>query len=370
MGVNMALKRCRKCGLPLRLSKGYVWPGNGVILSRQDPTMRMSIFESDYYSYVWSELEELLGVKVSDIMLRGQRAANQDYVENNIVYGWRKFALRHLPLSLMFERIANEIALFGFGNLELLQYRKRKMLAMKVKQPFDAISLAWGIKGIVELAEDMGSELAWRYEGEDAVFSIQYLPGEAHEVAVELEAMRQIRDAKRELSLAGRLLPPQGDGGKPCPSCGLPEALTELDWREDEGTIRRKDSGKRYIFSTGHIFIAVIRELERRTGRDIESLVMTIAKEYQLRSLQGIPVRSRKGAYRAAARYLFSGGFGEVKDFDCGEGYLEMTIVNPFYIPRLVGRIAGLFEYVEDQEADIDYRVSDSNLLELEIKAT
>ncbi len=366
----MALCKCKQCGLPLRLSQGYIWPGNGVILARQDPSTRMVIFESDYNVYVWNELEERLGVSISDTMIRGQKASNQDYLDNHILYGWRKYALQHIPLRFMFERIANDLSLFGFGSLELLAYRKKKTLVMKVKHPFDVISIAWGAKGVFELAENMGSEVAWITEGEETIFTIQFVPGKKYTKETDLEAMRLLRDAKRELSLAGRLLPPQGDRGEPCPSCGLPAALTELEWREDEGTIRRSDSGRRYIFTSGHIFLAIIRDLERSSGRDVESIITQITRGYHLRGLKGINIHSRKGAYRAAARYLFAGGFGEVKRFNCGEGYLEMTIVNPFYIPRLVGRIAGLFEYVEDQEADIDYRLPDANVLELEIRAT
>jgi hypothetical protein len=330
----------------------------------------MVIFEADYYAHIWSELEERLGVNISNTMIRGQHAANQDYMENHIIYGWRKFALRHLSTRVMFKRIASELTLFGFGSLELLAYRRGKLLVMKARHPFDIISLAWGTKGVVEFAEDMDSELAWRNEGEVTILSIQFQPREQGAETLDLEEMRYVREAKRDLSLAGRLSPPQGDRGEPCPSCGLPAALTELEWREDEGTIRRRDSGKRYIFTSGHIFLAIIRDLERKTGRDIESMVMEITRDYHLRGLQGIPIRSRNGAYRAAARYLLAGGFGEVKSYSCGEGYLEMTIANPFYIPRLVGRIAGLFEYVEKQEADVRYHSPEPQVLELEIRAT
>jgi len=352
------------------MSKGYVWPGNGIILARNDPTMRMHVVEADLYSHVWSELEERLDVNISDAMIRGQRASNQDYLENNIIYGWRRFAAQHLPLPIMFKRIANEIILFGFGSIELLEYRRKKILVMKVKHSFDIISLAWGAKGVIEFAENMGSELAWRHEGDDIILSIQLMPREEGAEEIDLEAKRQIRDAKRELSLAGRQLPPQGNKGDPCPSCGLPVTLTEMEWRDDEGTIYQRGGNRRFVFTTGHILVAVIRSLESRLGRDLEPLLVKIIKDYHLRSFQGMPIRTRHSAYRAAARYILAGGFGEVRDFNCGEGYLEMTIANPFYPPRLVGRIAGLFEYVEDEEADINYRTPEPQLLELEIRAT
>jgi hypothetical protein len=143
-----------------------------------------------------------------------------------------------------------------------------------------------------------------------------------------------------------------------------------LEWREEEGTIRRRDSDRRFIFTSGHIFLGIVKDLEKQAGRELAPLILQITKEYHLRMLQGIPIRSRNGVYRAAARYLLAGGFGEVKSFNCGEGYLEMIIANPFNIPRLVGRIAGLFEYVEGQEADLSFRSPEPQILELEIKAT
>ncbi|MEW6554799.1 MAG: hypothetical protein AB1384_10995 [Actinomycetota bacterium] len=366
----MALKRCGECGLPLRLSRNYDWPGNGVILARNDPTMRMVLFEADYYTRLWSELEQLLGVNISEAMLRGQQAATRDYIEDNILYGWRKFVIGLLPMRLAFKSIVGELALFGFGHMQLEEYRRGKLMVFRVRHPFDIISIAWGTKGLLEFVEGMGSELAWRKEGDDYIISILLQPEKKHWAEVDVEAMRSIREAKRELSLAGRLIPPHGDRREGCSSCGLPRALTELEWREDEGMICRRDNNRRFVFSTTHILLGVVRDLERKTGRDLEPLIIQVTKDYHLRDFRGVPIRTRNGAYRAAARYLHAGGFGNVRSFNCGEGYLEMTIENPLYVPRLVGRIAGLFEYVEGLEADISYRCPEPQLLELEIKAT
>src|SRR4030042_6746038 len=107
--TSMGLRRCRKCDLPLRLSTGYVWPGNGTIFTRRDPTMRMVIFEANYYSYVWSELEHMLGLSVADAMIRGQQASTWDYLEYNVLYGWRKYVIQHLPITLVYKRIINQL---------------------------------------------------------------------------------------------------------------------------------------------------------------------------------------------------------------------------------------------------------------------
>ena len=362
------MRRCERCGLPRKLSERYLWPGNGVILARQDPEMRMVIFEADYYAYVWSELERRLGINAAEAMIKGQQAGTLEYLEEHLIYGWRKHAVRFLPTRLVFNAVMKEMELLGFCRMDLMAHRWHKFIVLRVRHPFDIISVAWGAKGLLEYATGKRSELSWKKEGEDYVLTIVLLPHEVAGDTVDREALEAIRQAKRELSLEGKLLPPGEDRGDPCPSCGLPRALAELEWVEEEGVIRRRDSGRRYIFTSGHIFIGVIRELERRLGMELEPMVMEITKEFHLRDLRGIDIRTRHGAYRAAARYLCAGGFGNVLEYSFGEGHLEMTIGNPFYLPRLVGRMAGLFEYLEGEESEVSYRMIEPQMLKLELR--
>lgn len=367
---SMALRRCRECGLPLRLSRNYVWLGNGTIFARHDPAMRMVVFEAGYYHYAWSELEDRLGLSMADAMIRGQHAATLDYLEEHILYGWRKYALPRLPSRLIFQRIINEIAIFGFGGIEIMDYQRGKLVVLKVKHPFDIISLAWGIKGFIEFVERKGSELAWNEEDGDYTLSVILLPKGREAESIDREALRAVREAKRELSLVGKLLPPKEEKREMCASCGLPRALAELEWREADGAIYRYDTDRRFIFTSGHILLGVIRDLERRTGRELDPVVLDITRNYHLHILRGIPIRTRGGAYRSMARYLITGGFGDVLDLSYGEGHLEMTIGNPFYIPRLVGRITGLFEYIEGQDAEVEYQSPEPQILKLKIKST
>lgn len=366
----MALRRCRECGLPLRLSRGYVWPGNGTIFAKRDPAMRMVIFEADYYAYVWSELENALGLSVADAMIRGQQAASWDYLEDNVLYGWRKQLVRLLPFTLVYGRIIDELALFGFGKMEIIDYRRGCTGAVRIKRPFDAISIAWGLKGFMEFVEGKGSELAWVKEGDSYIISMSLKKGSGRGEGIDEWAIRTLREAKEELSFAGNPLPPQGEKLGRCPSCGVPKEVAELEWREEDGAIYAGGGDRRFIFSSGHIFTGVVRELERKAGRSLDSLVLDITRKYHLRDLQGVPIHSRSNAYRSMSRYLAAGGYGEVIDLSEGEGYLDMTIANPFHPPRLVGRIAGIFEYVEGLDAEIKYESPEPRLLNIEARTT
>jgi len=178
--------------------------------------------------------------------------------------------------------------------------------------------------------------------------------------------LRTLEAIKAEF--ARHLLPAQGKDDDRCPSRGLPEDLTGLVWGEEEGVINMSGRGTRVIIAGGYGFLCSVRELEKKTGKNLGPFIQDISRSFHRRMLKGMPVPSREDAYRDAGRFLRVAGFGEVVSSSFGEGCLEMTIHNPFYIPRLVGRIAALFEYLEGEEADIDYKLPASQVLELKIK--
>ncbi|OFW57299.1 MAG: hypothetical protein A2W01_01630 [Candidatus Solincola sediminis] len=354
--------------MPLRLSKGYNWPGNGTILARHDPYMRMVIFEDGYYPSIWSELENRLGLSISDAMIRGQQASTWEYMENNILYGGRKYLLHRLPVNLLIKRIINETSLFGFGKVSVVKYERGKLLVMKVKYPFDIISVVWGVKGIFELVEGVAADLAWHEEGDEYTISVTQKAGSKPHENIDRSAIKAMKDARSELSFDGQYLAPQGERCSRCSLCGVPSGVEELEWREDEGGIYSRITGRRFIYTSGHIFVGVVRDLEARTGRELGSFILEATKFWQLRELQKTRVVPQPDAYDRMAKQLLAFGFGNVWDLSYGEGHLEITIANPLYVPRVVGRIAGLFEYVEGREAEINFYSPEPRLVKVEVK--
>lgn len=364
----MALKLCRMCGVPTRLSRGYEWPGNGTIVSRRDPTMRMVIFEAGFFPYAWKELEERLRVPVADAMIRRQQAWTWDYMQSNITFGWRKHALRYLPVIPVINLVISDLAALGLGRVDVAEYRRGRLLVLKVHNPFDIISVIWGAKGVLRFVEGKGSETAWNREGDVYTVTAAIRPGLDGDEEVDAEALESMRAAKYELSLAGRAQPPSGSEVERCRACGLPAALGRLEWRPEEGIILQRESGKRFVFTSGHVFIGVVRELERQAGRGLEEVILEIAKYYHLSLLKGLPPRDRADAYGELSEDLRAFGFGEVVGLDHGEGYLEMRVANPFYPPRLAGRVAATFEHVEEIGSEVEYSSPSPGLLEIAVR--
>lgn len=364
----MGLKSCRECGVPKRLSKGYRWPGNGAILSRLDPSMRMVIFEAGYFPHVWKKLEDRLHASASDLMIRGQQAAAWDYMEVNVAFGWRKLAMRLLPVVPVINRAVSELAVLGLGRVEVTRYRRGKLLLFKVYNPFDIISVIWGAKGLLQYMEGKRAEMAWTREDDTYTVSAVVRPGGEMRESVDEETVRSLREAKAELLAASGAVFPARREQERCPLCGVPTALRRLKWIPEEGLILHRDTGIRYVFTTGHVFVGVIKDLERVTGQDLEPMITEITKHYHLMQLKGTPAGERGAAYEKLSSYMSAFGFGEVTELSYGEGHLEMKVANPFYIPRLVGRVAAAFEHVEEQGSEASYARTGPGMLEIEVR--
>jgi len=364
----MNLPRCAKCGLPRHLSSGYVWPGNGTVFSRRDPQTRMVIFESEYYPYLWNELQERLGVEISETYIRGQKASVLDYLGKNVLYGWRLALVRKLPFSFVIGRIIRILSLFGFGRLEFVEYRRGRLVLLRLTNPFDILSLAWGVKGFSEMVNNFPFEVGWVREEDGYLLTASRLPPGREGEPLDEKAVAAMRRAKEELAEVKADFEGQGMELRRCPRCRLPEALTRLEWKEEDGAIYNRADGKRMIFSTGYVMVGIVNELERVTGERLERHVLEITKNYHLKGLRGMPERERADAYRELFFQLSAWGYGLPLQYSFGAGHLEATIGNPFYVPRLLGNVAAVFESLEGQESEITYRRPQPYLLELEIK--
>ncbi|MGQ9475458.1 MAG: hypothetical protein ACUVRX_08510 [Actinomycetota bacterium] len=365
----MGLSRCRRCGLPRNLYRRYKWRPYGAITSRNDPTMRMVFFEASYYPYLWAELENRLGVNITELYVRGQKASVHDYIERNVLFGWRRLLVHSLPFASIVQRVVDEMALFGFGRLRLVDYRRHGMALVKVSNPFDIISIAWGAKGFYELVEERPARMAWFREGEG--FLLTAVPMEERRELGELEksALQRLRAAKAELAEVRKDIEPPGGKPEVCPSCGLPSPLTVLEWKEEEGAIYHRLNGMRYIFSTGYVLLGIVKELQEMTGRDLDRELLEITRNYHMKNPPAFSARSEGEVYREMAELLAAWGYGVPLELSYGSGHLEMTVANPFHPPRLAGCLASVFEAVEERESEVYYHLPERHLLRVEIRS-
>lgn len=365
----MALHRCRKCGLPRKLARGFSWPGDGTILARGDPRMRMIFIEADYLCNLWSELDGMLDISVTDAVLKGQHMAVRAYQQESVLPGWRRYAVRHLPARLISRLTAGEVALYGIGALEIIEYRRGKMMVVRVRYPYDIFSVAGGVRVVSESIEGREAEVAWSREDGDYVITLAFKPAETGEgeeeskTGIEEDRGKPVVRTAAEPASAG-----QGEGER-CTSCGLPLVLRELRWRAWEGTIVHRHRENRYVFFSGYVLSRIFDELERKSGRELAPHLFDISMDFTRQHMRHMPVGDKDDIYRAFSRDIFMRGMGKVLEMARGESHLEMAIRNPYYPPLLAGSVGGIFERVEGELAVVDYHLPIPELLELRARA-
>jgi hypothetical protein len=330
----------------------------------------MIFIEADYLSKLWSELDAAIDLSIADAVLKGQHMAVRSFQEENVLLGWRRFAMRHLPIRLLSRSISSEVALYGIGILEFVEYRRGKIMVIRVRRPYDIVSVAGGVRGMSENIEGKESEVAWTSEEGDYIITVVFKPLRPEAERPEQKSGAE-EDKEKAITKASKEPPSTGYGAKGrCPSCGLPTHLRDLRWRDWEGTIVHRHRENRYVFYSGHILQSIVEELERRTGRDLGPLVLDISKDFMRQYMRHMPIGNREVVYQEFSRNISMSGFGEVVSLNRGESYLEMAIQNPYYPPLLAGSVVGIFEHVEGELATVDYHTPGSKLLELRIRTT
>ncbi len=311
------------------------------------------IFEEvDFYQYIWEELERLLGVVALEVMTRTQRLALRDYMDSHILFGWKKWAIRVAPMTPLISRVIRQSTVFGLGRFEYVDHRRGKYLVLRVKNPFHLPIVAEALREMMVSLRGCHYEMAWT--DEDGGYIIHLLARKDMPLeAMDEENLLSLRRAKLE-AMGGPVLP-TGSGMRRCSECGLPEELSQLEWREQEGTVRFRDGGFRFVFVTSHVFPGVVKELERITGRELGTMVMELSRIYHRHALRRVKLGSRGATYDALNRYSEAAGWCKVTDYSFGPGYLELTMANPYHVPRLLGRFAAFFEHLEEQEAEVTW---------------
>ncbi|MEJ5186770.1 MAG: hypothetical protein WHT46_06790, partial [Candidatus Geothermincolales bacterium] len=172
----MELKKCGLCGVPLYLAKNYRWTGGGSILALRDPESRMVFEEADFYGFIWEELERILGVLAPEVMSRTQKLSLRDYMDSHILYGWRKWAIRILPLRPLIEGVIRQSTAFGLGRFEYVDHRRGEYLVLRVKNPFHLPTVAEALREMMVSLRGTYYEMAWTKEGESYVIQLLSRP--------------------------------------------------------------------------------------------------------------------------------------------------------------------------------------------------
>lgn len=321
--------------------------------------MRTVIIESEFIDELFSRVEEQMGASLRHIVFEAQVNASIRAVDTQLsrplFSQGRRGAFKHIGAW-----VNSRIPIWsGMGYTRTLLYEPGKRYEAVVANPFSKELLA---------AIILGSFISL----EKRPFTHQWRKVNGHDVLV-LEAAESRPEVSERLDIG---FPPARPGKVEldrCRSCGTPTALSYLRWHEEQGIIIDARRAVRVTFLDGYVPTLVIRELAEEIGEELYPLVIEAEKDYTKAHIRSLGIadatprfyswEERNSIYREVLDILPLWGQGNPVDFKHGNGWLQVTVENPYNEVLLAGRMAGVFEVVEGLEAEVRWESPEEAVL-------
>ncbi len=330
------------------------WNDNGTICERMMPDLRAVLLEADLFNDLFARIEEKMGISISHLVFEAQRNAAKEVIDG---------ALNKLPLNQIRVRLNKKLVVHVFCNIALItgqsyarvvRYQPGVEGEALIRNPYNRELMAAIILGAFESLERKPFEHTWMViDGDDviAVTASSSKPEVSERLAVHMPPLKP-----------GNLRFPR------CRVCGVPRELSYLEWREKEGIIMDTRRGVRMAFLDGFTPTTVFREMEKELGEDIYPVIIKAQKETTHRHLDQLKLISpedrnspagNRAIYEKALAPLPLWGQGNPVSLEQENGFLRVTVENPYNEHLLAGHMAAIFEAVEGRESEITWEKPD-----------
>lgn len=368
---------CEQCGVPLMISSGLKWEGNGVISMAMSPRNRMVFYESGNIDGLLRGIGELVGVPIEHIVIESRRRETKKYIEKLYMANMQEevdlardgmkekdlpqdSAIRQKLLQvarLITDNINNVARVNGYGDISLTEGwetgEEFPWRTMIMRDPYSLILYAGDMLGSVEAVEDIDHWIEFR-EIEESVYELTAFPGQ-HPVALKDRLQRRKYDFK-----------PGDIEYKRCPGCGLPDEISRCEWDLEKGLIADPETGRRMaMFGPGGLE-AVLYDLESELGEAIPEAVIEAQKDYVKGYVGELDWKQDAGSFR---RLIASRGLGNLARFEGDRATLNATIENSCLHLLMVGTAQAMVEMVyRVEDSSCEWELSDDGDLHISIR--
>ncbi len=345
----MHIKKCKVCGFPRWLARELRWTGNGTITGKRRPDFRTLLIEADYLTEIFGAIERTLGVSIQHIVFEAQRNVAKDVIDGNVERA--RWAIRHVPgMRRLAIGYLNRMASWtGQAYSKTISHSRSGAGAAIVRNPFNRDLMSAIVIGALESLGEMPYEYHWETHGADDVI-VAEPTGEHPEISQRL----------------AYTLPPLMPGNRrypPCPGCGVPAELKDLEWRENEGLIIDTRHSVRMVVMEVYTTTVVLRELARELGDDIYPVIVDAQREFSLDHIRREYLSDKEpgDGFDKAAFYqdvlddIALRGQGNPAKYVLDDGRLTVSVENPFEEHILAGHLSALYELAEGKKPRADW---------------
>ncbi len=348
------IDRCPECGVPKHVTSEHMWLSSGVLVQSRESRNRMVFMECENLDPLFHGVEELIGMPIEHLVIESKRKGVRSYLDNLVPEVTKdllhKRELDWKPINDGFRAIAG---MTGYGSYEVLDYRFEKdvddYITETISEPY-SVPLACGdMAGAFEIL--FGYDLGVRYEklSDDLYQFTCFVSSHPAELIGRLRSQRsEIKKGDIEFER--------------CASCGGPMDLTDYRWHPGRGVIESISNGKRMVL-TGMELNAIFGELEEELGDVIPRAVVEAQRRFVRTGFYDIEGMGRKGMRNQLALR----GLGNIVELKSNERGLTIRIENAFLHLILVGLVQGLYECTYDIDSQVEWELSQDNVLEVEV---
>jgi len=335
------MKRCRKCGAPLSISRVRKWNSDGTSTSRfSDSGARFCQIECDEMRCIIEGISSCVGHSIENLQIDCQRKAARSSMDkylsgaHGLAGSWARTRVVGWPLSA---RAMNATGVgLGQGYTEMLAHEKGRMCRFRVWHPYCAPLLVGDLWGMFEALNNFTVEAIWVEEGDSITVTLEKVKDDL----VWEDPFR--RPLKKMPTLPGEVKFDR------CERCGVPREFTRsIEWDIRRGIANNRITGRREATIVVEALNAVVGELTVEAGDMVPRALCEIEQDYITGVMGDIALPNTVREYRMLLDEMRVQGMGNPVDVRKEGDVLTVRVDNPFSEPLLAGKVAGYYQVLE-----------------------
>jgi hypothetical protein len=350
------IKQCPECGVPVLITDQFVWLNSGVVVMKNDMSIRRGFIESGNLDPLYEDIGKIAGKPIDHMVVDIATRGSEEYFSNLVPPEIRGLLIGGiLDAKVIVDDLSTTGFTNGFGRYEVLDFHYTggpgDYLILRIGEPFSVLlcvgSLAGACKALLEKQVDVTYK--------------EVSPG-----LYELEArwLEQPVQNKKPFTIK-KYYHRDGDIElEKCASCGGPKALAAFRWQLDRGIITNTLTGMRMVLIGPHVLDPLFEELEQELGEIVPKAVIDSQRLFVksgLSSVKDIPIEADFRTQLALR------GLGNLVEINMTAKGLRLRIDNAADYLMVVGLAQAIFEIVFDVGSYVEWEISERGDLEVEV---
>jgi hypothetical protein len=348
---------CPECKVPEPFNQGQMWLNNGDIVQRVNPEARAGFIECENLDPLFKNIGDIIGIPIESLVVNITTRGVERYMRTLVPAEVREMVqAKRMDPNVFTNPVMTYCHTVGYGKYEYVDSRYERgeddYSTFRILEPFSVPEAAGSLAGAISAV--VGGEHAVTYkEVSPGLYEFTTSWTEYPEVLVERLQPTPYRHREGDIEL------------ERCSTCGAPAALSEFKWFLDRGLIVSKHTGRRMAILGTELLDVLFNALEAELGETIPNVVVEAQRRFVKTGFYSIDEVSDEGDFRAQ---LALRGMGNLREINMDSHGMHLRIDSAAGYLLTVGMVQGLFEMALDVDSHVEWELSESGDLEVEIK--